>query len=200
MSIVRRILMRMFGRPKGILGRLGGVIMAHTNQQCAAWAIDLLGVQPNDRVLEVGFGPGVGIQLLARSVSGGYIAGVDPSAEMVRQARARNMKAIEGGRVDLRYGSVESLPFEDETFDKALAINSMHVWPDAVSGLREMRRIMRPGGKIALGFTPYSGQSKSGSPEMLTAAAFTEAQVAETELGFCALAIASSSAAAHADR
>jgi ubiquinone/menaquinone biosynthesis C-methylase UbiE len=200
MSIVRRILMRMFGRPKGILGRLGGVIMAHTNQQCAAWAIDLLGVQPNDRVLEVGFGPGVGIQLLARSVPGGYIAGVDPSAEMVRQAKARNVKAIEGGRVDLRCGSVESLPFGDETFDKALAINSMQVWPDAVSGLREMRRIMKPGGKIALGFTPYSGQSKSGLPEMLTAAAFTEAQVAETELGFCALAIASSSAAAHAAR
>jgi ubiquinone/menaquinone biosynthesis C-methylase UbiE len=200
MSIVRRILMRMFGRPKGILGRLGGVIMAHMNQQCAAWAIDLLGIQPNDRVLEVGFGPGVGIQLLARSVSGGYIAGVDPSAEMVRQAKARNVKAIEGGRVDLRYGSVESLPFEDKTFDKALAINSMQVWPDAVAGLQEVRRIMKPGGKIALGFTPYSGQSKSGLPEMLTAAAFTETQVAESELGFCALAIASSSAAAQADR
>jgi hypothetical protein len=47
-----------------------------------------------------------------------------------------------------------------------------------------MGRTLKPGGRIALGFTPYSGQSKSGLPEMLTAAAFTEAQVAEIELGF----------------
>lgn len=105
--------------------------MARTNQKCAAWVIDLLGIQPHDRVLKVGFGPGVGIELLARSVSGGYIAGVDPSEEMVEQATARNVKAIESGRVDLRYGSVESLPFEDNTFNKALAVNSMQVWPDA---------------------------------------------------------------------
>jgi ubiquinone/menaquinone biosynthesis C-methylase UbiE len=189
MSIAHSILMRMFGRPKGILGRLGGIIMARTNQKCAAWIIGLLGIQLNNRVLEVGFGPGVGIELLARLVPGGYIAGVDPSEEMVEQAKARNVKAIESGRVDLRYGSVESLPFEDNTFNKALAINSMQVWPDAVAGLREMRRVMKPGGRIALGFTPYSGQSKSGLPEMLTAAGFTEAHLVEAEEGFCALAI-----------
>jgi ubiquinone/menaquinone biosynthesis C-methylase UbiE len=189
MSVARSILMRMFGRPQGILGRLGGIIMARTNQQCAAWVIDLLGIQPNDSVLEVGFGPGVGIQLLARSVSGGYVAGVDPSEEMVQQAKARNVKAIESGRVDLRYGSVESLPFEDDAFNKALAINSMQVWPDAVAGLREMRRAMKLGGRIALGFTPYSGQSKGGLPEMLAAAGFTEAHLVEAEEAFCALAI-----------
>jgi ubiquinone/menaquinone biosynthesis C-methylase UbiE len=183
------MLMRMFGRPKGILGRLGGVIMARTNQPCAVWVIDLLGIQPHDSVLDVGFGPGVGIELLARSVSEGYIAGVDPSDEMVDQARARNVKAIESGRVDLRSGSVERLPFEDHTFTKALAMNSMQVWPDAMAGLRDMRRVMTPGGSIALGFTPYSGQSKNGLPEMLTAAGFTQAHVVEAEAGFCALAI-----------
>src|SRR5919197_128720 len=134
MSVVDGILMRAFGRPKGILGKLGGIIMARTNQKCAAWVIDLLDIQSNDSVLEVGFGPGVGIELLARSVSEGYIAGVDPSEEMVEQARARNVNAMESSRVDLRYGSVERLPFEDNTFTKALAINSMQVWPDAVAG------------------------------------------------------------------
>jgi ubiquinone/menaquinone biosynthesis C-methylase UbiE len=138
MSIAHRMLMRMFGRPKGILGRLGGIIMARMNQPCAAWVIDLLGIQPDDSVLEVGFGPGVGIELLAKSVSVGYVAGIDPSEEMVEQARARNVKAMESGRVDLRYGSVERLPFSDNTFTKALAVNSMQVWPDAVAGLQEM--------------------------------------------------------------
>jgi SAM-dependent methyltransferase len=130
------LLMRAFGRPRGILGRLGGPIMARMNRTCAAWVIDLLQVRPGDKVLEVGFGPGVGIQLLTSSASAGYVAGVDPSKEMVAQATTRNKKAIENGRVGVRHGSVASLPFTDNTFDKALAIYSMQVWPDAVAGLR----------------------------------------------------------------
>jgi ubiquinone/menaquinone biosynthesis C-methylase UbiE len=153
------------------------------------WVIDLLDIQPHDSVLEVGFGPGVGLQLLARLASAGYVAGVDYSEAMVAQATARNAQTIEHGRVDLRHGSVERLPFADQSFDKALAINSMQVWPDAGAGLREMRRVLRPGGSIALGFTPYAGQPKSGLPEMLTAAGFTAAHVVEAEEGFCALAI-----------
>jgi ubiquinone/menaquinone biosynthesis C-methylase UbiE len=74
--------------------------MARANRKCAAWVIDLLDVQPRDKVLEVGFGPGVGIQLLISSASAGYVAGVDPSKEMVAQATTRNKKAIERGRVD----------------------------------------------------------------------------------------------------
>ena len=163
--------------------------MARMNRKCAAWVIDLLDVQPTDRVLEIGFGPGVGIQLLTSSASAGYVAGVDPSKEMVAQATTRNKKAIESGRVDLRRGRVASLPFADDTFDKALAINSMQVWPEAVAGLREMRRVIKPGGEIALGFTPYSGQPNSGLPETLTAAGFAKANVVERDKNFCARAI-----------
>jgi ubiquinone/menaquinone biosynthesis C-methylase UbiE len=189
MSVVHRIFMRMFGCPQGILGRLGGIIMARWNQPCAAWVIDLLDIQPHDSVLEVGFGPGVGLHLLARLASAGAVAGVDYSEAMVAQATARNAQTIEHGRVDLRHGSVERLPFADQSFDKALAINSMQVWPDAGAGLREMRRVLKTGGSIALGFTPYAGQPKSGLPEMLTAAGFTAVHVVEAEEGFCALAI-----------
>jgi SAM-dependent methyltransferase len=150
MSLARRMLMRMFGCPKVSLGRVGGIIMVRTNQPCAAWVIDRLGSQPHDSVLEVGFGRGVGIELLARLVSEGYIAGVDPSEEMVAQARAWNVNAM--------------------------------------AGLRDMRRLMAPGGSIALGCTPYTGQSKDGLPEMLTAAGLTEAHVVAAEAGCCALA------------
>jgi ubiquinone/menaquinone biosynthesis C-methylase UbiE len=87
--------------------------MAKTNQPCAAWVNDLLEIQGNDSVLEVGFGPGVGIQLLAESAK--YVAGIDPSPEMLKQARVRNAHAIDRGRVDLRIGSAEHLPFEENT-------------------------------------------------------------------------------------
>ena len=140
MTVGKNILFRMFGRPQGGIGRLGGIIMARMNRKMAASAIDLLGIRPSDHVLEVGFGPGVGIQLLTEKAPSGRVVGVDPSIEMVAQATARNAAAIKAGRVDLREGSVERLPFEDEIFDCALAVNSMQVWPDSPAGLREIRR------------------------------------------------------------
>jgi ubiquinone/menaquinone biosynthesis C-methylase UbiE len=107
---------------------------------------------------------------------------------MQGQARARNAIAIEIGRVDLRLGSAESLPLGDDTFDKPLAINSMQVWRDTAAGLREMRRGMKPAGRVALGFTVYSGQPNQGLPEILRAAGFTNAHVVEKDKWFCALA------------
>jgi ubiquinone/menaquinone biosynthesis C-methylase UbiE len=185
---MRSLLMRTFGRPRGALGRLGGIIMARMNADCGAWVCDLLQIGPSDSVLEVGFGPGVVIQRLSKLARAGHVAGIDLSQEMVEQARTRNAIDIQNGHVDLRQGSVESLPFDDASFDKALAINSMQVWPDAVAGLREIRRVMKPGGVIALGFTPYSGQPNEGLRETLSAAGFINAKVVESDKGFCALA------------
>jgi ubiquinone/menaquinone biosynthesis C-methylase UbiE len=162
--------------------------MARTNRRIAAGTIELLDVQPCDRVLEVGFGPGVGIELLASLVSSGLIAGVDYSEEMLEQATFRNAEAIKIGRVEVRRGSVESLPFEKDTFDKALAINSMQVWPNAAAGLREIQRVMKPSGRVALGFTRHSGQPKEGLIEMLTAAGFVGAHVVDLGRDFCVLA------------
>jgi ubiquinone/menaquinone biosynthesis C-methylase UbiE len=162
--------------------------MAHTNADCGAWVIDLLEVAPDDRLLEVGFGPGVVIQRLAKVAAAGHIAGIDLSGEMVEQARARNATAVQSGRVELRHGSVQSLPFDDNSFDKALAINSMQLWPNAVAALQEVHQVIKAGGSIALGFTPYSGQPKKGLTEALTAAGFKQAHVVESDKGFCALA------------
>ena len=188
MSMVRGLFMRAFGRPTGVLGKLGGRIMARSNHACAAWVIERLGVQPTDRVLEVGFGPGMGIQILAGRTTAGQVDGVDPSPEMIAQASARNDDAIKGGRVVLQRGSVESLPFDDSTFDKALAINSMQAWPDARPGLREIQRVLKHGGNVALGFTVNSGQSKEGVAELLTAAGFAQARIVDRSKLFCAIA------------
>jgi SAM-dependent methyltransferase len=189
MSLLSHILMRAFGHPRGVIGKLGGFIMARSNRDCALWLSELLAPRASDRILEIGFGPGVAVGFLARRATLGYVAGVDASAEMVAQASARNAATIASGQVDLRLGSVERLPFPDASFDKALAINSMQLWPDAVSGLREIKRKLRPGGRIAMAFTPYAGQKGDGLTETLVAAGFTQAQLAERDGNFCGLAL-----------
>src|SRR5260221_14333312 len=110
-----------------------------------------------------GSGPGSPFKMLLHRVPAGSVAGVDQSQEMVRQAAARNADALRSRRADLRYGSVERLPFADETFDKALAINSMQAWPGARAGLREVRRGVKNGWNVALGFTVNSRPPKEGA-------------------------------------
>lgn len=189
MNLGKSLLMRAFGRPEGFLGRLGGQIMARINYDCAVWVVGLLDIEAGDKVLEVGFGPGLAIELLASEERhAAFVAGVDISSVMVEQASKRNAGSIVAGRVALRDGAADHLPFGDATFDKALAVNSMQIWPDPVAGLCEIRRVLKPGGRIALGFTPYSGQENRGLPELLAAAGFAEAQIVERAPDFCALA------------
>ncbi len=186
MGLGQAFLSRAFGQPRGLLGRLGGRLMARMNRPCAERVLTLLEVNPQDRVLEIGFGSGVGIALAARVAKS--VAGADPSADMVAQAKARNAGDVATGHVDLREAPAEKLPFNSGTFDKVFAINSMQLWADRGAGLREVRRVLEPGGRLALGFTANSGQGKSGLVEALSAAGFDRPRLVESETCICALA------------
>lgn len=74
-----QLLMQMFGRPQGLLGRIGGVILAQEKRDFFPWVIEQLAAQPGDQVLEVGFGPGVAISHLVKQAVAAHIAGVDYS-------------------------------------------------------------------------------------------------------------------------
>jgi ubiquinone/menaquinone biosynthesis C-methylase UbiE len=187
-SLAEKLLMRAFGRPQGLLGQIGGILLALGKKEFTRWVVGLLNLQAGDEVLDVGFGPGLSIEILTEQVSGGHIAGVDYSQVMLRQATARNRSAIEAGRVDLRYGSVERLPFPDSTFDKALSINSLQIWPDAMAGLREIRRVLKPGGTIALGFTKVARMEADEVVALLVTAGFQDMRQQEHKQGICVLA------------
>lgn len=151
-----RAVVSQFREPRGVGGRIAGWVMAHrgSNRQRNAWAVGLLDVRPNDRVLEIGFGPGVAIGEIARRAANGLVVGIDHSEVMVRQATRRNAAALREGRVDLRLGTAENLPAFDALFDKILAVNSLMFWDDPVARLQELRGLLRPGGRIAIAFQP----------------------------------------------
>ncbi|HYG59151.1 MAG TPA: class I SAM-dependent methyltransferase [Symbiobacteriaceae bacterium] len=187
MGFTDSVLMHMFGHPKGLLGRLGGRLMEGKGE-VYRWVLTLLAVKPTDHILEVGFGPGVGIKCAAEATPNGFVAGVDYSEVMLHQARKRNAAAIQAGRVALMHGSATALPHKDQCFDKALSVNSLHLWPDAIQGLREMWRVLKPGGSVAIMFTPHAKQSGERLVGMLTQAGFQQAHLEKSGLGVCALA------------
>src|SRR6266568_5229436 len=88
--------------PRGAAGSVTGWEMAHrpSNRQRSGWVVSLLGVQPADQVLEIGFGPGLAVAELDRA-GAGHVYGIDHSAVMLRQASRRNAAAIRAGRVTL---------------------------------------------------------------------------------------------------
>jgi SAM-dependent methyltransferase len=122
--------------------------MAKRNGAVNAWAVALLEIGPHDRVLDVGCGPGLALALSAERATEGFVAGVDHSDVMVRHARRRNRAAIEAGRVEVRLGSASELPYSDRHFTKACAVNSLQFWTSAEEGLRELWRVLAPGGRL----------------------------------------------------
>jgi len=143
-----------YRRPSGWLGRWIGRKMAQQHIPENEWTVHLLNPQPEDRILEIGFGPGIAIERVAPHLKEGHIAGVDFSQTMVKAARKRNAKAVEAGHVDLRYGDVLHLPFSDGSFDKVYSIHSIYFWPRPVDGLREIYRVLKTGGTLILTILP----------------------------------------------
>src|SRR5690606_25877073 len=144
-----------FAHPRGPLGWFVGHLMAWKNGARSRWALDLLSPRPGERILEVGFGPGVDVRrLLERVGESGFVAGVDVSVEMVRQARARNRAAIAAGRARLERGSPERLPFDDGAFDAIYSTNSAQFWPDLTAAMTELRRVLSPSGRAVVVVQP----------------------------------------------
>ena len=145
-----RKLMSQAGKPAGLVGRIFGYMMAWHNRPDNAWTLELLEIAAQDSVLEVGFGPGQAIKSLADANPSVRVAGVDHSEAMLASATRKNRGAIATGRVNLIRGSVERLPFCDASFDRAFCINCIYFWKEPLQGLRELRRVLRPGGRIAV--------------------------------------------------
>lgn len=177
----------MFCQPKGTLGRLGGQLMSQ-GRSLPAWVLDLLDINPSDSMLEVGSGPGLGLELATARAHEGRVVGVDPSETMLEMAHRRNHARIEAGRVELHLGSVDKLPFDDAIFNKAMIMNSLHLWPDPVAGLREVRRTVRRGGCIAVAISRFTYASSDKFESHLIDAGFTDVSVHSGEPGTCALA------------
>ena len=105
-------------------------------------AVELLSLKADDRFLDLGCGPGAALE--HADATGAETAGIDPSPAMVERAARRVRDA------EVREGSAESIPFEDDRFTAALAVSTYHHWADPEAGLAEVRRVLTPGGRLLI--------------------------------------------------
>lgn len=146
----RGVLRRQLEAASGVLGSVTGIVVARLTAEANRWVVDLLDVQLDDRVVDIGCGPGVAVAAAAARAPRGVVVGVDGSAAMVRQARRRNRSAVREGRVEIREADAARLPFPDAQFTEAASVNSLQFWPSPQAGLQDLYRVLEPGGRAAV--------------------------------------------------
>jgi arsenite methyltransferase len=136
--------------------------MNRTNAAINVFAVQQLALRTTDRVLEIGFGGGVTLPSLLKASS--FVAGVDRSPDVVGRSKARFANALRAGRADFRVGTVEALPFEDGSFDKVCTVNTVYFWTSLQQGFAEIRRVLKSGGRVVVGFLPKERMDRMDMP------------------------------------
>jgi len=163
-NALRRTIVQQFGHPRGLVGRLAGWIMSKrsSNLERIEMTLDHLNIQHRDQILEIGFGPGVGINGAAARAAEGHVIGVDHSRLMLRKASRRNRRAIAAGQVRLICSPIERGPLDKSHFDKIFGINVHMFWRDKARVCRYLAQHLKAGGLLALTFQPRNpGASRS---------------------------------------
>ncbi|HEX2072927.1 MAG TPA: methyltransferase domain-containing protein [Geodermatophilus sp.] len=145
-----RLLDAAFGTPRGLLGRLGGAVMARGNADQERQAVRRTTLRAGDRVLVLGHGPGVGLAEAAAAVGpGGHVLGLDPSPLMRDLAARRCAREIAAGTVEVRSGTAEDTGCPDASVDAVVSVNNVMLW-DRPAGFAEVARVLRPGGRLVV--------------------------------------------------
>ncbi len=157
------------GNPGNPTGEFGAQMLHRMNSSHGAvtdWALDKLHFEPHFHTLDIGCGGGATMRRhLARMVKAaedngtdftdlakfpGHVTGVDYSSTSCCESSNLNAEDIAAGRMDVVEASVEDLPFEDGSFDIVTTVESFYFWPDPAANLREVARVVKPGGHFLL--------------------------------------------------
>jgi ubiquinone/menaquinone biosynthesis C-methylase UbiE len=137
-------------KPEGRFGRLFAMSMNLGHLQVTQWGLGHININKTDTILDVGCGGGKTINQLAGIATKGKVLGIDYSETSVAVATSINKKYIETGHVEIAHASVDVLPFSDNMFDMVTAIETCYFWPDMTNNLREIRRVLKPGGTLLI--------------------------------------------------
>lgn len=137
-------------KPQGDEGRLMLERMNNSHAPLTQWGFSLLKLVDNDTVLDIGCGGGAALRYASANMANGRLFGVDYSPVSVALACENNISDIDSGKMHICKASAESLPFEDEKFDRIYTIESFYFWKEPMSALREVYRVLKKGGSFAI--------------------------------------------------
>jgi ubiquinone/menaquinone biosynthesis C-methylase UbiE len=144
-------------KPAGWLGRFTLWRMNASHSKLTDWGLEHVSIENDYTILDVGCGGGRTVSKLAAIATQGKVYGVDYSEESVAATKRTNAQWIDLGRVEVRHGSVSQLPFPDGMFDFVTAVETHFWWPNLPSDMREVFRVLKPGGKLILIAEIYKG-------------------------------------------
>src|SRR5260370_16020935 len=156
MSLANKVL-NQCRKPSGRFGRLNLWHMNRRHSELTDWGLKHISIQNHETILDVGCGGGRTVHKLAAIASEGQIYGIDHSEESVAASRRRNRQWIEKGQVEIQHGVVSHLPFADRMFDLATAVETHYYWPDLPADMREVLRVLKPGGTLIIIAEAYKG-------------------------------------------
>lgn len=161
-----KFILKQLGQPSGWLSFLTARALNKGNATQNHATIDALPLTATSRVLDIGFGGGVSFEPLLQRCANGQVAGAEISPEMLKRAKKIWAKQIGDGKLDLREASVDKLPWQDNSFDCVMTVNTMYFWPDVLSGLVEIKRVLAPGGKFVSSCVPRGTLASMGFGDM----------------------------------
>ena len=137
-------------KPKGAAGAEMLTRMNESHKDVTAWGLSHIILKGSENVLDIGCGGGAALGRVAGSITTGHLTGVDYSPVSVKLSRMNNEQLIEQGKMEIVEGSVECLPFEDDSFDFIYTVESFYFWKNTAKSLEEVRRVLRKGGNFLI--------------------------------------------------
>lgn len=144
-------------KPTRWVGRFFLWTMNMSHSGLTDWGLEHVHIEKSFTILDVGCGGGRTIQKMAEMATDGRLFGADYSVGSVDASRAKNAPLIKAGRVEIRQTSVSRLPFPDATFDLVTAVETHYYWPDLAKDMRELLRVVKPGGALIIIAESYKG-------------------------------------------
>jgi arsenite methyltransferase len=153
------------GRPHGFLGPLVARALNRGNARAIAAAVDAAEVPRGGVAADIGFGGGLGLQLLLDRVGAdGVVHGIELADDMLNRARSRFRRELGAGRLKLDNGSLTALPLDDASIDAVITLNTVYFISELDTACAELARVLRPGGRAVVGI---------GDPDVMRRAPFT---------------------------
>ena len=133
-------------------------LMNSSHAGVTTWGLQHVQFEQHFTILDVGCGGGRTLQRLLALSPAGKVYGLEHADASVAVATKANASSIAAGSVEVRRGSVSNLPFAAHTFDVVTAVETHYYWPDLVRDLEEVRRVLKPGGRVAIIAESYRGK------------------------------------------